>query len=166
MKSPWIVLALGLAFSAPVYAQGSGAPPGAAESDDEHLWLEDVMGEKALAWVKERNAETTRDLAGSPEFTMLESELLGILESDARILGVSKQCDRLYNFWRDASHPRGIWRRTTFDEYRKPEPNWDVLLDLDALAEAEGESWDWHGAQILRRGCRRALVALSRGGTD
>ena len=41
-----------------------------------------------------------------------------------------------------------------------------MLLDVDALARAEGESWVWQGSQLLRPGYGRALVELSRGGAD
>lgn len=165
MKSAWIVLTLALGSTASVGAQTDASPPRAAEPEDEHLWLEDVMGEKALAWVKERNAETEKELAAWPDFGKLEADLLAVLDSEARIPYVGRECGRLYNFWQDASHPRGVWRRTTFDEYRKPEPKWDVLLDLDALAKA-GETWFWQEARLLFPGCHRALVALSRAGGD
>src|SRR5262249_55042040 len=74
--------------------------------------------------------------------------------------------DHYYNFWRDDKHPRGLWRRTSLAEYRKPEPRWEVVLDLDALAAAEKESWVWQGATFLRPACERCLVSLSRGGAD
>jgi prolyl oligopeptidase len=115
--------------------------------------------------VKERNAETTKELAAWPDFGKLEADLLAVLDSEARMPYVGKECGRLYNFWQDASHPRGVWRRTTFDEYRKPEPKWDVLLDLDALAKAEGETWFWQEARVLFPGCHRP-DALPRTGGD
>jgi prolyl oligopeptidase len=89
------------------------------------------------------------------------------MDSKERIPFVYKQGPYYYNFWRDAKNPRGIWRRTTLEEYRKAEPNWDVLLDLDTLGQVEKENWVWHGAQILKAGgYRHVLVSLSRGGAD
>src|SRR5690606_22031454 len=96
----------------------------------------------------------------------LESELLAIYDSDARIPGVSKQGEWYYNFWRDKQNPRGLWRRTTLDEYRKPNPQWEVLLDIDALNKAEDTNWVWGGANCLRPDYQRCLIALSRGGAD
>jgi prolyl oligopeptidase len=87
-------------------------------------------------------------------------------DSSARIPYVSKRGAFYYNFWRDAKNPKGLWRRTTFEEYRKPEPKWDVVIDLDALAKEEKENWVWRGAQILKPDHKRCLVALSRGGAD
>jgi prolyl oligopeptidase len=133
---------------------------------DPHLWLEEVAGEKQLDWVRARNALTTEVLAGTDAFRKLEARLLAILDSKERIPMLSKIGDRYYNFWRDARNPKGLWRRTTLEEYRRPEPNWETVLDLDALAAAEGENWVWHGATVLEPEDRLCLVSLSRGGAD
>jgi prolyl oligopeptidase len=138
----------------------------AAESDDPFLWLEDVTGEKALAWAREHNAVSQRELEGTPEFKAIYERLLSIYDSKARIPGIAKRGDYFYNFWRDAQHVRGLWRRTTLVEYRKPEPAWETVLDLDALAAAEKENWVWKGSSFLRPGYERCLLSLSRGGGD
>jgi prolyl oligopeptidase len=91
---------------------------------------------------------------------------LEILDSNARIPFVAKNGEFYYNFWRDKKNERGLWRRTTLSEYKKAEPNWEVLLDLDALGKTEGENWVWKGASLLRPDYTRALVTLSRGGAD
>lgn len=137
-----------------------------AQSDDPYLWLEDVTGEKALGWVRERNAESMKELGEAPGFATLKKDLLAILDSEARIPYVARHGSWYYNFWRDTKNPKGLWRRTTLAEYRKSEPAWEVLIDLDALAKEEGENWVWHGAQVLKPGYRRCLIALSRGGAD
>ncbi len=156
-------------------AQETPAPPAGAtapaphpepEPEDPWQWLEDVGGEKALAWVRERNKSTQSSLEADPEFEKLRGDLLAILDSDERIAGVSKRGEFYYNFWRDRANPRGIWRRTTLDEYRKANPSWEILLDLDALGRAEKENWVWGGSSLLRPTYDRALVSLSRGGAD
>ncbi|MFI8966055.1 prolyl oligopeptidase family protein [Streptomyces sp. NPDC053493] len=133
---------------------------------DPYLWLEEVEGERALAWVRERNAETRAELAASEGFDALVAELREVLDAPDRIPYTRRRGAHLYNFWQSAEHTRGIWRRTTLEEYRTDEPSWDVLLDLDALAAEEDEDWTWAGAQVLRPGFRRALVSLARGGGD
>ncbi|HJZ54418.1 MAG TPA: hypothetical protein VKE74_05645, partial [Gemmataceae bacterium] len=138
----------------------------AREEKDPYMWLEDVTGEKPLAWVKERNAQTTAELTTQPGFQELNDRLLKILDSKDRIPFVSKAGEHYYNFWRDATNKRGLWRRTTLEEYRKPEPKWETVLDLDALAESEKENWVWKGASFHRPACDRCLVMLSRGGAD
>ena len=135
-------------------------------SDDPHLWLEDVTGEKQIAWVRERNAESTRVLTSGTGFPVLERRILSILDSKERIPAVTKIGDRYYNFWRDAANPKGVWRSTTLDEYRKAEPAWETVIDIDALAKAENENWVWHGATVLEPEDRVCLVSLSRGGAD
>ena len=141
-------------------------PAFAAPAEDPGLWLEEVTGKKALDWVALQNQESTRELAGSAEFKALDARFMDILNSDARIPDVRKIGDRYYNFWRDQRHERGIWRRTTLDEYRKAAPAWETVLDLDSLAKAEGQNWVWEGAAPLAPGYRRCLVSLSRGGAD
>jgi prolyl oligopeptidase len=136
------------------------------DKEDPYLWLEDVTGEKALDWVKQRNAITQAKFESSPEFTKLRDDLLEILNSKERIPFVTKYGDHYYNFWRDEKNERGLWRRTTLEEYRKPQPKWETVLDLDAVAANEKENWVWSGAQLLRPGYKLALVSLSRGGAD
>jgi prolyl oligopeptidase len=138
----------------------------ASGAGDPHLWLEDVQGSAPLAWVKERSAECVAELTADPAFRPLEQRLLAIFDSQERIPLVSKHGPQLYNFWRDAAHERGLWRRTSLAEYRTARPHWDVLLDLDALARDEAESWVWQGAQLLWPDDARALISLSRGGGD
>ncbi|WP_374772317.1 prolyl oligopeptidase family serine peptidase [Streptomyces sp. NBC_01310] len=134
--------------------------------EDPYLWLEDVCGEAALAWVRERNAETVDALTGAPGFKVLEQEVREVLDDDGRIPYVVRRGPHLYNFWQDADHVRGLWRRTTLEEYRTDRPAWEVLLDLDALAEAEDEKWAWAGSRVLAPEHRHALVLLSRDGAD
>jgi prolyl oligopeptidase len=133
---------------------------------DPWLWLEEIASEPALGWVGERNTETEAELAARPDYAALRTRLKTILDSRDRIPYVGHYGGHYYNFWRDAAHERGIWRRTTLDEYRKPEPRWETVLDLDALALAEDENWVWAGASFLRPRGGRCLVSLSRGGGD
>ncbi|MDT8914258.1 prolyl oligopeptidase family serine peptidase [Amycolatopsis sp. PS_44_ISF1] len=134
--------------------------------EDPYLWLEDVTGEAALDWVRARNAGTLESLTTGERFTALRDGIREVLDADGRIPYVVRRGAHLYNFWQDAAHQRGLWRRTTLEGYRRAEPDWEVLLDLDALAEAEGENWVWKGAAVLRPDHRLGLVELSRGGAD
>jgi prolyl oligopeptidase len=132
---------------------------------DPYLWLEDVTGDDALEWVDAHNAPTLAELGGE-RFERMRSEALEILDTDTRIPYVRRRGEFLYNYWRDAAHPRGLWRRTTLDGYRTESPPWDVLIDLDALAEADDEKWVWAGAEVIEPDFSLALVELSRGGSD
>ena len=155
-----VLLAAGLAASGAAFAQEP------AMAEDKYAWLEDVGGEKPLDWVRGKNALSEAEIGSTPQFKQLESGIRAMLDSDAKIPGVQKIGDYYYNFWKDKNNERGLWRRTTLEEYRKLQPKWDTIIDLDALNRAEGENWVWHGADCLRPEYTRCLVALSRGGAD
>lgn len=135
-------------------------------TNDPNLWLEDVTGEKQLDWVRKQNEVTLKELQAQPSYDESYRRLLSILNSKERIPGVVKRGPYYYNFWMDEKNPRGLWRRTTLEEYRKPNPNWEIVLDVDQLAANENENWIWKGAQFLEPDYDRALVTLSRGGAD
>ena len=153
-------LAVAGALSAPVHAKEADV------SNDPYAWLEDVEGQKQLDWVKGVNAKAEAEIAATPAFRQLEADIRAILDSDAKIPGVQKIGDHYYNFWKDQQHERGLWRRTTLAEYRKAQPKWETVLDLDALNKAEGKNWVWHGADCRKPDYARCLIALSRGGAD
>ena len=134
--------------------------------DDPYLWLEDVLGKKALDWVRERNAGTQKILQSRADYAPIRAEVLAVLNAKDRVPAVARRGDWLYNLWQDADHKRGLWRRTSLNEYRKPEPAWETVLDLDALAAKEGENWVWGGSVCLAPDYRRCLLLMSRGGAD
>ena len=147
----------------------SDALPAAAADQaaaDPNLWLEDVQGERALAWVRARNAESQAALSARPDFAPTKAALLQVLDAKDRIPYVQRMGDWFYNFWQDADHKRGIWRRTTLAEYLRPEPAWETVLDLDALGAAEKQNWVLGSASCLAPAYERCLISLSRGGAD
>jgi prolyl oligopeptidase len=136
-----------------------------SQSPDPYLWLEDIAGDEALDWVRKHNDPTLADLRGA-RFDDFERQALEVLDTDARIPYVRRRGEYLYNFWRDGDNPRGLWRRTTLESYRTEDPDWDVLIDLDALAADEDENWVWAGAEVIEPQLTLALISLSRGGAD
>ncbi len=140
----------------------SDAPGGGA---DPYLWLEDIAGDEALDWVRAHNEPTLAAFCDG-EFERMRAEALEVLDTDARIPYVVRRGDHLYNFWRDAANPRGLWRRTTLDSYRTDSPDWDVLIDVDELGRTDDTKWVWAGAGVIYPEYTRALVGLSRGGSD
>jgi prolyl oligopeptidase len=137
----------------------------AAADDDPYRWLEDITGDDALDWVRARNEPTLATFCDA-EFERMRGEALEVLDTDARIPYVVRRGDHLYNFWRDAANPRGLWRRTTLDSYRTDSPDWDVLIDVDELGRTDNTKWVWAGAGVIEPDHTRALVGLSRGGSD
>jgi len=144
----------------------SDAPDASETPADPFLWLEDVTGQRSLNWVRRQNAASIELIGGDPGFQKLRDDIKSILDSDDKIPAVGKMGEYYYNFWQDAEHPRGIWRRTTLDEYRKGKPAWETIIDVDALNRTEGKSWVWHSADCLHPDYDRCLISLSNGGKD
>src|SRR4051794_9695809 len=140
---------------------------GFAQTDeaDPYLWLEEVEGVDALAWVRAHDAKTEAALCDDA-FGADKAAIYELSTRPTNIPFITRRGAHVYNFWQDVERVRGIWRRTTLDDYRKPEPTWETVLDMDALAAAEGEDWVWGGCGTLEPEHRRGLVRLSRGGAD
>jgi prolyl oligopeptidase len=166
----WLPFFLAGLLAAPIAMSQTPTPTPASApataAPDPYLWLEDVQGDRALAWVRERNAQSEGVLQAQPGFDARRTAIREVLDSRDQIPYVTRRGDWLYNFWRDADNPRGLWRRTTLAEYRKAKPAWDTVIDLDALGKAEKENWVWGGADCLGPSYQRCLVSLSRGGAD
>ncbi|HME81491.1 MAG TPA: prolyl oligopeptidase family serine peptidase [Candidatus Eremiobacteraceae bacterium] len=151
--------------SASPAAAGSPSAP-SAEATDPYIWLEDVHGAKAMAWVEAENAKTLGVLEKDPRFAEFYANALKIAEAKDRIPAPEFIQSQIFNYWQDNNHVRGIWRRTTLADYSKTSPAWDTVLDLDALAKSENANWVWHGADCYWPQERRCLLHLSDGGED
>ena len=162
--SLWLTLALGITLGGMNTAHAATTAQPAA--DDPYLWLEATHGARAMDWVKQQNTITEKAFASSAGFERSRSQILEVLDSDARIPYVSRMGEYLYNFWQDKAHPRGLWRRTTLAEYRKAEPKWETVLDVDALNKAEGKRWVFKGVDCLKPAYTRCLLSLSPDGGD
>ena len=160
MRNPYVAAAFALAGLASLGAAAAQTP------DDPFAWLEDVQGDRALAWAKERNAKTLAVLEARPEYKPIYARTLQILDSKDKIPTPTLLGDTVYNFWKDDQHERGIWRRTTLASYRAAAPQWETVLDVDALAKADGKPWVFHGATCLAPANARCMVSLSPGGSD
>jgi prolyl oligopeptidase len=140
-------------------------PTREAPDDDPYLWLEEIDGKRALAWVEAQNAATLTRF-GDARFAADRDTLAAIFDRPDNIPLIARRGDRVFNFWKDAAHPRGLWRTTSLDSFRSEAPLWEILLDLDALAAAEAEDWTWSGASTIPVTHDRAILMLSRGGAD
>ena len=148
---------------------GAAQPAGdqsKAPADDPYTWLEEIQGERALAWARQENTRTLGELQADPRYQRSYDRALEILQARDRIPTVEMRADGLYNFWQDADHVRGIVRRTNLQSYRTENPQWETVLDIDALAAAENKSWVYQGMSCLPPDDRRCLVFLSDGGRD
>ena len=142
-----------------------GRPTIAAPDDDPYLWLEEIEGERALAFVEHQN-KATLETFGNARFAADRDTLAAILDRPDNIPLATRRGRFLYNLWKDASNPRGLWRRTTLDEFRSPDPTWETILDVDKLAADESEDWILSWVQTPPGNQTRAILSLSRGGSD
>jgi prolyl oligopeptidase len=171
--APFSILAI-IALPAMAIAQAGPTNPmasaqfvaGQAEPGDPYLWLEDVSSAKALEWVKSHNVASIAALESDPRYATLYEEALVIGGAKDRIPDPSFVQGDIYNFWRDAEHLRGIWRKATLADYQTAQPHWTTVLDIDALGKAEGKSFVFRGARCLQRDERHCLISLSEGGED
>jgi prolyl oligopeptidase len=159
-KKPGAVVVLSRADAGVSMSSAAGAQP------DPYLWLEDVDGTRSMDWVRAHNAATAKKLESQPIYKELYANALAALDSASRLPAVTQRGRWIYNFWKDDKHPRGIYRRATLDEFRQPEPQWQTVLDVDALATKEGKPWVFHGMSCLQPTYKRCLVELSPGGGD
>ena len=171
-----IALAGALAMTtSPAFADGHGHHEHEAEAaedgvpgpeQDPYIWLEEARSEEALAWVRAENERTLAHMEADPRFEQLKNDALEILDSEDRIPFVSFRPDGLYNFWQDKENPKGLLRRTTLESYQTDDPEWEIILDVDALATAEGMEWVYKGSSCLPPALNRCMIALSDGGED
>jgi prolyl oligopeptidase len=134
--------------------------------DDPFVWLEEVEGKAALGWVRSENARSLAALESDPRYRALYREALAVVAAPDRIPYPRFLGERLANFWQDDTHVRGLWRGTSLASFATAEPDWQTLIDLDALSAAEGRNWVFQGAACLPPDYRRCLVSLSDGGKD
>ncbi len=137
-----------------------------SQSADKYIWLEDVSGDKSLAWVKEHNERSAKVLQSDARFKGLESAALKVLEAPERLPYPDLNGNTIYNFWQDAHHVRGILRRTVLADYLTAQPHWTTILDYDALGKQDNEKWVNHGRSCLFPGNELCLMQLSAGGED
>ncbi|QZD86293.1 prolyl oligopeptidase family serine peptidase [Qipengyuania psychrotolerans] len=159
-------LALGaaMAFGMTTHTQAQDGIPGPDE--DPHIWLEEARSDAALDWVRAENNRTMAHMAQDPRYDELQAEALAILDAEDRIPYVSIRKDGLYNFWQDKQNPKGLLRKTTLESYQGDDIEWETILDVDALAAAEGKEWVYKGSTCLPPDQRLCMIALSDGGED
>ncbi len=170
-----LALTAAIAMSAAIPAAAQDTSQGKAETamapipgpeEDPYIWLEEARSEQALDWVRAENERTLSMLENDPRFDDLKAEALAIYDSEDRVPFVSFRPDGLYNFWQDKQNPKGLLRRTTLESYKTDEPTWETVLDIDALAKAEGREWVYKGSTCLPPDLEMCMIALSDGGED
>lgn len=161
-----LALAMTIAPATGAAAQETPVPGVPGPEQDPYIFLEQARSPEALDWVAKENARTLAAFEADPRYAKLKADALAIFDSNDRIPFVSFRPDGLYNFWQDKANPKGVLRRTTLESYRTDKPAWEVILDVDALAKAEGKEWVYQGSTCLPPALTRCMIALSDGGED
>ena len=161
-----LAIACSTASSQKSKTEATPAPQAQPQNEDPFLWLEEVEGEKALAWVHEQNGHSLPTFQKDARYDTFLNEADTILNAKDKIPYGALRGGHVYNFWQDDKNIRGLWRRTTLEDYRKAAPTWDVILDFDALAKTEDKNWVYKGVRCLPPQYNRCMLRLSDGGTD
>ncbi len=161
-----LALAMTVASATGAAAQETPVAGVPGPEQDPYIWLEQARSPEALEWVAKENERTLAAFEADPRYQQLKAEALAIFDSEDRIPFVSIRPDGLYNFWQDKANPKGLLRRTTLESYRSDKPVWETILDVDALAKAEGNEWVYQGSTCLPPALTRCMIALSDGGED
>ena len=158
-RQSWILTLLSFMFPLTMNLQASG-------KEDPYLWLEEVLGSEALDWVETQNDASRARLESDERFAAIRDAALAVYSATDRIAYARHAGERVFNFWQDERHVRGILRAASIDSYLEGAPEWETLLDIDVLAEAEGENWVYKGSTCLRPDFEQCMISLSRGGAD
>ena len=134
--------------------------------DDKYLYLEEVDGKKALEFVTNQNKATFDVLIKNKEYQDIYDKTLAIVNATDRIAYPSINGNYIYNFWQDKTNERGIWRRTSKENYNGKNVIWETVLDLDILSKKDNVKWVFKGARGLYPNYDRFLISLSKGGGD
>ncbi|MEL7033693.1 MAG: prolyl oligopeptidase family serine peptidase [Pseudomonadota bacterium] len=136
---------------------------------DPLLWMEEVEGEAALAWVNDQNERSLAVIQDTPVYDENYAKAIDLATSNDRIPYGSVRDGLVYNFWQDETNVRGLWRRTTLDSYKTDAPEWETVLDFDKLSADEDKNWVFKGSNCFKpKGADKTLcfVSLSDGGKD
>ena len=137
-----------------------------AATDDPFLWLEDRTSKESLDWVHRQNELTVGELQGDPSYQAAFDTALDLMTAEDNIaVGAALNGD-VYNFWQDKTNVLGLWRRTSVASYKTEKPQWETILDFDALSAKEGVKWVFSGASRLYPDFNLCLVSMSPDGGD
>lgn len=147
----------------------SAAPAPETNETDPLLWMEEVEGEAALAWVNAQNERSLAEIKALPVYDDNYAKAVDLATSTDRIPYGTVRDGLVYNFWQDETNVRGLWRRTSLESYKTDAPDWETVLDFDKLAADEDKNWVFKGSNCFKPdGAEKTLcfVALSDGGKD
>ncbi|MEO1308672.1 MAG: hypothetical protein AAFV38_12305, partial [Pseudomonadota bacterium] len=115
----------------------------------------------AIRTFVERENARTEDKLCDTVFHEDMATALEILRDDSFLAGLRRRGPWIYNYLRNADHPKGLWRRLPETAKLSPDADWEPVFDLDAFCEETGEDWHWRGAETAHFDGEKLLLALS-----
>ncbi|WP_244813978.1 prolyl oligopeptidase family protein [Caballeronia sp. Lep1P3] len=141
-----------------------------ASDSDPFIGLEALDDARVQAWIDAQNRRTEAAFGQTPAARALATRLEKAYTSQDRIVTCSRYGDWAYNTWQDDAHPLGIVRRAPWQTWLDGKPEWDIVLDVDALdintSPDDDTRWALSDFDMLYPGYDRALVSFSPGGSD
>ncbi len=133
----------------------------------DHLnYLTDISSDRVNQFVEQENKLSLDRLTKDPRYEKTYSEILSILTAKDKLPHFYFIGSDIYDFWQDEIHVRGILRKTTVDQLNANKPDWQTVIDIDALSKSENKNWVWKGFDCLEPQNELCLVELSDGGKD
>jgi len=170
---PAVVLSAMLSLAAVPFAPHTLAQQAAAETaitpplpDDKYIWLEDTNSPRAMDWVKAEDARSLKVIEADPHYKTFYDDALKVAVAPDRLAEPQQRGGEIYNFWRDADHVNGIFRKTSLADYLTAKPTWKTVIDYDALGKQDKVKWVSKGVNCLYPGDHYCMVTLSAGGED
>src|ERR1044072_5603243 len=105
-----------------------------APADDPFTWLEEIRGERALAWARGESSRTLGELQGDPRYQANYDRALEILQARDRIPARTTRPGPPYILGPAAPPARPPPPPPPWPSPRPGEPQWETVLDIDALA--------------------------------
>jgi prolyl oligopeptidase len=148
-----------------VVVAGAQKPP-ATSAEDKYVWLEEVSSSRAMEWVNGQNGRSMKVFEADPHWQSFVDDAVKLAGNPERLPAPSLRGKEVYNSWRDASHPRGLLRKTSVTDYLSQDPHWQTVIDFDALGKEEHVNWVPKGENCLYPGDEDCIVNISDGGED
>lgn len=137
-----------------------------SKAPDPELWLEEVDSTRSLEYVKQASQESLQYLQKNSRYHKTLEQSRKILNTPDKLPNIRLREGHIYNFWETEENLKGVWRRIPLQDFKAAKENWEILLDVGALAKKEKKNWVWQGADVNLQAPQKVLISLSDGGSD
>ncbi|MGF6960980.1 prolyl oligopeptidase family serine peptidase [Paraburkholderia youngii] len=137
---------------------------------DPYIDLEELDSLDVNSWAYAQTDRTMGMYGCTSGADVLTKRLVESMMAQDCIVVCSRWGNWAYNIWRDDARPLGFVRRTAWNTWIEGNPEWEVVLEVNALdlnnRNGDGTRWAMADFRLLCPTADRALVFLSPGGSD